>query len=71
MPELSNASMERILRKAGAKRVSRKALETLAEYMEEYGVKVSKEAAALARHAGRITVKKEDVKLAVKRIITY
>jgi len=67
MPELSNAAMERIMRKAGAQRVSATAVAELAEAMEEYGLKLSKEAIGLARHAGRKTVKKEDVKLAARR----
>ncbi len=68
MPELSNASLERILRNAGAERVSAGAVETMAETMEEYGLKLSKEAVELAKHAGRKTVKKEDVKLAARRL---
>ena len=67
MPELSNASMERIMRKAGAERVSAGAVEKLAEAMEEYGEKLSKEAVELAKHAGRKTVKKGDIKLAARR----
>jgi len=67
MPELSNAAMERIMRKAGAERVSATAVAELAEAMEEYGTRLSKEAIELVRHAGRKTVKKEDVKLAARR----
>ena len=67
MPELSNASMERIMRKAGAERVSATAVAELAEALEEYGARLSKEAIELVRHAGRKTVKKEDVKLAARR----
>ena len=67
MPELSNAAMERIMRNAGAQRVSATAVAELAEAMEGYGEKLSKETVELARHAGRKTVKKEDVKLAAKR----
>ena len=67
MPELSNAAMERIMRKAGAERVSAGAVEKLAEAMEEYGEKLSREAVELARHAGRKTVKKGDIKLAARR----
>jgi len=68
MPELSNASLERIMRKAGAQRVSATAVETMAETLEEYGLKLSKEAIELVRHAGRKTVKREDVKLATRRL---
>ena len=67
MPELSCAALERIMRKAGAERVSASAVEKLAEAMEEYGEKLSREAVELARHAGRKTVKREDVKLAARR----
>ena len=68
MPELSCASMERILRNAGAERVSAAAVALLSEAMEDYGEKLSREALELARHAGRKTVKREDVRLAAKRI---
>ena len=67
MAEMSHASLERIMRKAGAERVSAGAVAHLAEAMEEYGLRLSREAVELARHAGRKTVKKEDVKLAKRR----
>jgi histone H3/H4 len=68
MPELSNASLERIMRKAGAQRVSAPAVEALAQAMEEYGLTLSAEAVELARHAGRKTVKREDMKLASRHV---
>jgi len=67
MTELSCAAMERIMRSAGAQRVSATAVAELAEAMEDYGLKLSREAVELARHAGRKTVKKEDIKLAARR----
>jgi len=68
MSELPLASIERIMRNAGAERVSLDSVVTLAEILEDYGTKLSKEAIELAKHAKRKTVKKEDVKLASKRI---
>lgn len=68
MPELSCASLERILRSAGALRVSASAVALLSEVLEDFGTKVSREAIELARHAGRKTVKREDVRLAARRI---
>lgn len=68
MSEFSSAALDRIMRKAGAVRTSASGIEQLGEELEEYGLKVSQEATALARHAGRKTVKKEDVRLAARRI---
>lgn len=68
MSELSSAALERIMRKAGAQRVSAEAIESLAQAMEDYGLALSTEAASLARHAGRKTVKREDVRLAGRHL---
>jgi DNA-binding protein len=40
----------------------------LARVLEDYGLEVSREAITLAKHAGRTTVKEEDIRLAVARI---
>ena len=69
MTELPLASVERIMRNAGAERISINAIATMAEILEDYGTKLSKEAIELARHAKRKTVKKEDIKLAVRRMV--
>ncbi|MDI6639427.1 MAG: histone family protein [Methanocellales archaeon] len=65
--ELPIAPVGRIIRNAGANRVSEDACEALADVLEDYGLKVSAEAIKLARHAGRKTVKAADVKLAAQR----
>ncbi len=64
------APVERIIRKAGAERVSNDASAELARTLEDYGVEISKEALALARHAKRTTVKEEDIRLAASRVRT-
>lgn len=65
---LSLAAFERILKKAGAKRVSYPALQEFSIVMEEKLYNVAKEAAALAKHAGRKTIIAEDIRLAKRKI---
>ena len=57
------ASIERIARKAGAKRISSKAIKELAKTVEEICMELALEAAQAARHAKRKTILKNDIKL--------
>ncbi|KYK36657.1 MAG: histone family protein [Theionarchaea archaeon] len=61
------ASVEKLIRKAGAYRVSVTASKELASHLEDVAVEIAREAITLAEHAGRKTVKAEDIKLALKR----
>ena len=63
---LAKASIEKIIRKSGAERVSSEAAVRLAELLEEEGLNIAREAVVLAEHAGRKTVKKEDILLALE-----
>ena len=61
------AAMEKILKSAGAERVSDKAKSALKETIEEIAEDIATQAVKLSFHAGRKTVKVGDVKLAAKR----
>ncbi len=63
---LSHNAMDKIMREAGALRVSDDAKATLAELLEEKALEISSEAKKLAEHAGRKTVTEKDIRLAGK-----
>ncbi len=68
-PELAVAPMHRICKKAGASRVSEAAAKELAKELEGIGIKIAKEAIDYAMHAGRKTVKAEDIEIAARKVM--
>ncbi|MDJ0270353.1 MAG: NFYB/HAP3 family transcription factor subunit [Aigarchaeota archaeon] len=67
--EISAAPIHRIIKKAGAARVSEDAAEELRRVLEEVGLAIAKEAIGLAQYAGRRTVKREDVERAARTVL--
>lgn len=66
--DLPLAPLERLLRRAGAKRVSKSAVEEFAEVMADYTHDLCTEAVALAKHAGRKTIVASDIRMAKRKL---
>lgn len=66
--ELGLSAMYRILKKAGAERVSDESADELRRIIEDIADGIAKTAIDMASHAGRKTVKGEDIKLASKQL---
>jgi histone H3/H4 len=62
--DLPIAAIVRIAKKSGAERVGHDAATVLLEKTEAYIAQLTREANKLAMHAGRKTLKEEDVELA-------
>ena len=69
--ELGLSAMYRILKKSGAERVSDESANELRRVIEEIAEAIAKNAIDMSSHAGRKTVKAEDVKLASKQFNKY
>jgi len=67
--ELSVAPMHRLCKKAGAERVSETAAKELAKSLQDIGIKIAKEALGYAMHAGRKTIKSEDIEIAARKVM--
>ena len=62
MAELPNAPIKRIIKNAGAKRVSEDAVEEFRDNLEDMAEDIASDSLTYTRHADRKTVQKQDVK---------
>lgn len=67
--DMSIAPMHRIIKRAGAERVSEEAALALRDALEEIGVRIAREALDFTKHARRKTVKAEDIQIAVTKVV--
>jgi histone H3/H4 len=67
--EIKVAPMHKLIKRAGADRVSEESAVALGKALEEIGVKVAKEALDYAKHAGRKTVKAKDIENAAQKVM--
>ncbi|MFW9854133.1 MAG: histone family protein [Candidatus Thorarchaeota archaeon] len=63
----ARARVEKVIRDAGAFRVSADAVYRLNEVLTDYGMNVSRYAVDIAKHSGRRTVKEVDIRLAASK----
>ena len=68
MVELTKEPVRRLLKRAGAKRISDKAAEELAKILEDRAKAIIKTAKQLSEHSGRRTVLRRDVKMAKRHV---
>lgn len=64
--EIPKASIDRIMRRAGAFRLSEKATEEMGRVLEDIATDLTEDAVKWAKYAGRKTIKLKDVKMAVR-----
>ena len=64
--EFGLASMYRIIKKSGGDRGGDDAADELRIVLEGIGISISKQAVEFASHAGRKTIRAQDIKLAAK-----
>jgi histone H3/H4 len=61
--------MHKLIKRAGAERVSEESAVALGKALEEIGIKVAKEALDFAKHAGRKTIKARDIEIAAQKVL--
>lgn len=68
MAEIPKAPIARIMKQAGAERISEDAKDAVTEYLEQLTYDLTVEAKNVAKIAKRKTIKKEDIDLAINNL---
>lgn len=63
----ANAKVEKLIRDAGAQRVSSDAIAAMNELLTDYGTRVAKYAVEIAKNGDRKTIKEQDIVLATQK----
>lgn len=65
--EIPDSSIDRIIRKSGASRVSKSAIVALRKELEDYGLNIAKSALEIAHYARKKTIEEKDIFLAIQK----
>jgi len=68
MSEMPLAPIERLMRIAGAERVSEESAIEMRKELEKYGKRICERAIVFAEHANRKTIKASDIHLAISEM---
>lgn len=68
MSKIALAQMDRIIRETTGLRVSETGKEALAEILEDIAEEIAAKAKELASHAGRRTIRRDDIELAANNV---
>jgi len=68
LSEIARHTISRVMKNFGAERVSETAADEMAGLTESYIRRITETASKIAKHSGRVTVKKKDIELAVDEL---
>ena len=66
--DIPSSAIDRIIRKGGAQRVSKSAIQVLRKELEEYGEKIALISTEIASYTGKKTIDGEIISLAIQKI---
>ena len=68
MVDIPSSAIDRIIRKGGAQRVAKSAIQVLQKELEEYGEKIAIISTEIASYTGKKTIDGETISLAIQKI---
>ena len=69
MEKIKISPMHKLIKRAGAERVSKEGAIALGKAIDGIALKIAREAIDYAHHAGRKTVKAKDIEIAVEKVL--
>jgi histone H3/H4 len=67
MVDIPYSAVDRIIRKGGAERVSKSAIEVLQKELEDYGITIARIGTEIASHVGKKTIDGDTISLAIRK----